>query len=520
MSHDEHMQVWRKIEAHLRSDDHHAAAKLCHSLSASVQASFWMQFALSQAWQRLGQFDNMLDAARRAARLQPEHHGARLRMVECLIYCAETGLAIDELASLELTQVGPDTLQTMAQMYLHCARYADAARCHERAVTLRPGFGPYVFNLASSCVALGEHQRAQALFDAVIERDPDDAAAWLNRSLLRPATQASNHTAAMMALLSRCSPGDKAQVPLCFALAKEFEDMGDHAQSFAFLERGAHARRASLAYRVENDIAAMDQIKRSFDSRAMANAPNPDPDESSIFVLGLPRSGTTLVERILASHSEVGSLGEVNNFAFALMKLAAGAGSKLDLIARSATLPFAQLGQLYRHSGASLCARRRVINKTPENYLYLGLIRHALPGARIIHLRRHPLDSCFAMYKTLFRMGYPFSYSLEDVGRYYLAYHSLMTHWREVMPDGFFEVDYEAVVRSQEASSRDLIAYCGLDWQDACLDFHRNTSPSATASAAQVRRPVYQTSIARWRAYATQLEPLADFLTANGIDCT
>ncbi|MES2074086.1 MAG: sulfotransferase [Pseudomonadota bacterium] len=518
MSHDEHMQQWRKIEAHQRSDGRQAASGLGLSLSAASPASFSMQFA--PAWQKLGQFDHMLDAARQASRWQPEHHGARLRLVECLIYCAETGLAIEELATLESTQVAPDTLQAIAQMYLRCARITDAARCHEKAVTLQPGFAPYLFNLASSCVALGEHQRAEALFDAVIERDPEDTAAWLSRSLLRPATQASNNTSGMTALLSHLSPGDTAQIPLCYALAKEFEDMGEHEQSFAFLERGARARRASLAYRVENDIAAIDQIKKSFDARAMAGAADPDPDESSTFVLGLPRSGTTLVERILACHSEVGSLGEVNNFAFSLMKLAAGPGSKLDLIARSATLPFAKLGQLYRHSAASLCERRRVINKTPENYLFLGLIRLALPGARIVHLRRHPLDSCFAMYKTLFRMGYPFSYSLADLGRYYVAYHGLMTHWREVMPDGFFEVDYETLVLSPEAASRDLVAHCGLNWEDACLDVHRKTSPSATAGAAQVRRPLHQTSVQRWRAYSTQLEPLADFLTANGIDCT
>ncbi len=124
------------------------------------------------------------------------------------------------------------------------------------------------------------------------------------------------------------------------------------------------------------------------------------------------------------------------------------------------------------------------------------------------------------MYKTLFRMGYPFSYSLDDLGRYYLAYHRLMAHWREVMPEGFIEIDYETLVQSQEATSRELVARCGLEWEDACLDFHRNISPSATASAAQVRRPVYQTSVQRWRAYSTQLAPLADFLTANGVDCT
>ena len=506
------------IEPPLRPDDRRAATELNPALSASSRPAPAMQFA--PAWQKLGQFDHMLDAARQASRLQPEHHGARLRMVECLIYCAETGLAIKELAALESTPVSPETLQAIAQMYQRCARFTDATRCYEKAVALRPGCARYLFNLASHCVALGEYPRAEALFGAVIERDPENTAAWLNRSLLRAATQASNDTSRMTALLLRFSPGDKAQIPLYYALAKEFDDLGDYEQSFAFLERGARARRASLSYQVESDIAAIEQTKKSFGARTLASATHPDPDESSTFVLGLPRSGATQVERILASHSEVGSLGEVDNFAFSLMKLAAGPGSKLDLIARSATLPFAKLGQLYRNSTASLCGRRRVINKTPENYLHLGLIRLALPGARIFHLRRHPLDACFEMYRTLFCMGYPFSYSLAELGRYYVAYHRLMTHWREVMPDGFYEVDFEILVQQPETVIRDLVVHCGLSWEAACLDFHLNASPSVKLGTPQLRCSRHPASAPRWRKYSRQLEPLADFLTANGIDCT
>eukprot|EP01034_Spumella_vulgaris_P031480 gene31481-38879_t len=284
------------IEQPLRPDDRRVATELNPALSASLRPAPAMQFA--PAWQKLGQFDHMLDAARQASRLQPEHHGVRLRMVECLIYCAETGLAIKELAELESTPVSPETLQAIAQMYQRCARFTDAARCYEKAVALRPGCAPYLFNLASHCVALGEHQRAGALFGAVIERDPENTAAWLNRSLLRAATQASNDTSRMTALLLRFSPGDKAQIPLYYALAKEFDDLGDYEQSFAFLERGARARRASLSYQVESDIAAIEQTKKSFGARTLASATHPGPDESSTFVLGLPRSGATQVVRV------------------------------------------------------------------------------------------------------------------------------------------------------------------------------------------------------------------------------
>ena len=158
------------------------------------------------------------------------------------------------------------------------------------------------------------------------------------------------------------------------------------------------------------------------------------------------------------------------------------------------------------------------IDKTPVNFLYIGLIARALPNARIIHLRRHPMDSGYALYKTLFRMGCPYSYDLADIAAYQLAHRRLMDHWRAVLPGRFLDVDYEALVTYQEAVSRRIIAHCGLDWQDACLRFHENSSPAATASAVQVRQPIHANSVGLWRRYAEQLEPLKAALTAGGMD--
>ncbi|HZX29684.1 MAG TPA: sulfotransferase, partial [Telluria sp.] len=285
------------------------------------------------------------------------------------------------------------------------------------------------------------------------------------------------------------------------------------------LAQGARARRAQLSYRVEHEVAALDAIAASFASAEHA-APAPADGPTPVFVVGLPRSGTTLVERILGSHSLVGSVGEVNNLAFAVMQLAAGPGGKLGMIARAARADPRRLQETYlRGLGGYGVAKPYLINKTPENYLYLGLIARSMPQARVLHLHRHPLDSCFAMYKTLFRMGYPYSYSLEDLGQYYLAYHRLMAHWRATVPASFIDVGYESLVADQEGATRRMLSYCGLDWEDGCLDFHRNAAPSATASAAQVRRPLYRSAVARWRRYERQLQPLADFLTAHGIDC-
>jgi hypothetical protein len=267
-------------------------------------------------------------------------------------------------------------------------------------------------------------------------------------------------------------------------------------------------------------------IARCFD-RNLLSAPSAGHNSRRpLFILGLPRSGTTLVDRIVSSHSQVASLGEHTTLALAVMRMAgrqpgpAGddPAEKIDLIEQSARLDFEALGRAYcdsidgfgNHAG-------RLTDKTPLNFLYLGLIHRALPRAKIIHLRRHPLDSCYAMYKTLFRAGYPFSYSLQEIGRYYIAYYSLMQHWRDCIPGAFLDVDYEDLVNDTPAQARRIIDYLELDWEDACLDFHRRGGAAATASAAQVRQPVYSTSVGMWRNYARQLAPFRERLREHGI---
>jgi sulfotransferase family protein len=167
--------------------------------------------------------------------------------------------------------------------------------------------------------------------------------------------------------------------------------------------------------------------------------------------------------------------------------------------------------QGYGHS------RPFVVDKTPLNYLYLGLIAKALPRAHVVHVRRHPMASCYAMFKTLFRMGYPFTYHLGDLGSYYLAYQRLMNYWRALLPGRFLDLDYESLVEDQEGTTRRLLAHCGLEWRDACLRFHENPAPTATASAAQVRQPIYRDSLDLWRNYRQELAPLARMLAHNGV---
>jgi hypothetical protein len=218
--------------------------------------------------------------------------------------------------------------------------------------------------------------------------------------------------------------------------------------------------------------------------------------------------------------------GELPHFALGVVAAAAtvaaqsrGPVSRRELIRLSGAIDFESLGRDYlRRVRAVGIVAQRFTDKMPLNYLYCGLIRRALPRARIVHVRRRPMAACYAIFKTLFQDGYPFSYDLSELGRYYIAYRRLMQHWQATLPGSILELSYEALIGAQRHETQRLLAFCGLDWEEACMQFHSNRAPTTTASAAQVRRPLYDTAVSQWRNYGRQLEPLRRQLLAANID--
>jgi len=482
----------------------------------------WMLLTLCA--QRLRHFSLMCSAAREAAQLHTRNVSLGFKYIEALLFCGRGAQARKELKQLESANYHDARCQSrIAELYTEAGEHRDRLRCAQRALVLLPGHRHALANLAAAETACGLMKEAELHLDELLQRYPQDHGARYRRSVLRRQTTDDNHIAELEQQLQSVAPDSTDMVPLCFALAKECEDLEMHEPAFAYLERGADQRRRQMVYQVDEDERAIDAIISTF-SRAMLGAPvESSANASAIFVMGLPRSGTTLVDRILSSHSQVQSLGEINDLAYTMVRLAhedsSHALDKVELISKSAMLNFRRLGDDYAASTFEYGLKKPLfIDKTPWNFLYLGLIAKALPNAKVIHVRRHPVDSCFALYKTLFRGGSPYSYDLNDLARYYIAYHRLMAHWRDCLPGQFVDVQYEQLVKSQRSVTGEMLAYCGLQFEESCLQFHRNPEPAATASAAQVREPIHARSVSGWKKYSIQLSPLVQALGNAGIN--
>jgi tetratricopeptide (TPR) repeat protein len=450
-----------------------------------------------------GRPDAAIVCADRAVALMPKDPIAHVLRAKCRLVRGEARQAYEatDAASI-MAGDAPATLDAVGAMFGLLGFHQRAKEFFRRAAATVPAVPQYLFNLAATERMIGALDAAERHCDAAIALDPHYALAHYLRSDLRTHTADRNHIAEMEALIGDGRLAPPSAILLHFALAKEYEDLDRQSRAFASVEAGCQLQHRSMPHDHAAGLAEIDRIIRTH-TRSWIRTASPGYSAAApVFVAGLPRTGTTLVERIIASHPAIGSVGETGAFAAELRRATKGPSADGDP---------REIGRRYLDAvtAARALQQGRFIDKTLQNYLYCGLIHAALPAARIILVQRHPIDACWAIYKAHFRGQFPFSYHQIELAEYYLAYRRLSRHWRATLPpDVFLEINYEDIVRDQAAASRRLLAFVGLPWDDEVLRFHESPAPSATASAVQVRRPIYSSSLGRWRLHAEHLAPL------------
>lgn len=517
-------QQLQAVEARLRAGDLSGAALACRTLTEASPdyAPGWAtacRVALASA--RPAQ---AVEYAERALTLAPEH--ARLLILTAVaLRAAGADERADATAANAAMRCASDAIswQELGSYYSAAGAFPAALASFTRAVELDPRSTDFRFNRATLLRITGELAEAEREYDRLIAQNPGEYEAYYNRADLRRQSQEKNHVAELKSMLDKGVDHPRGEVFVRQALAKELEDLGEYRRSFDQVKRAASLRRQHLHYDVQRDVDTAAWIAAAFSAERLGASSPGQPSDAPIFIVGMPRTGTTLLERILGQHSEVFAAGELPHFANALTEAATRLRgvkqlSRRDLIEASAELDMRSLGDAYLARAVPGTGNRaHFTDKLPLNYLYCGPIHQALPHARLIHLTRHPMDTCYAIYKTLFKDAYPFSYDFCELARYYAAYRRLMQHWHAAMPGVILEVSYEGLVTQLESETRRILAHCGLEWQASCGEFHRNPNPTATASAAQVRRPLYDTSIGLWERYENELQPLRDALVAEGV---
>lgn len=412
--------------------------------------------------------------------------------------------------------------EALAEVSLALGRHEWANTLYRHATALQPKGSRHWYHLASSERSFGRLAQAEAACDRAIALDAREYRSYLLRSELRAQTPEANHVEALRRALARTDLDDRARVLLGYALGKELDDLGHYADAFKSFAMAAHLRRRHLTYDVAVDEHKLQRIIEAFPSGPGRTAKGRIESSRFVFIVGLPRSGTTLLERILTGLPGVRSNGETDHFARTLLTAEPvehpGVDrSTLDVFARAAAVDWDAVAAGYTRLAGPPGAHELILEKQPMNYLYLGAIHRALPQARLVLVSRSPLDGCFAMYRTLFGEAYQFTYDFQDLARYYAAYSKLMDHWRGAFGQSIEEVRYEALVSDPLRVGSTLARALGLRWRDGAVKIEENAAVCLTQSAAQVRRPIYQSSAGSWRRYRKHLEPLIGALRQHDI---
>lgn len=464
-------------------------------------------------------YDPALAHFKRALELKPNYPEAYIGLGK--VHRGKQNLPLAEkctLKAIELNGTKPEFYDSLGSIYVEMGESEKAAEFFDKALAMNPDLSSALLGKGNLLVELGQSEEAEKLLLRAREDNTDHSRLAANFGLvqLHKVKKDDQSMVELLEAYSRVEELPPSQVEyLHFALGKCYDDIKEPAIAFEHYQKGCQLKRNRISYNADDQTRFFDHLIKLFDKpmlkslRQFANT-----SDFPIFVLGMPRSGTTLTEQIIASHSKVFGAGELRHFIeLSNMSVNTPSGPVFypDNLKLLSDEQLASIGPKYVERLRKYSAdAEHVTDKMPGNFVNLGLIHALLPNAKIIHIERNPFDNCLSCYTRLFQHGQNFTYDLTELGRYYADYRRLMQHWRKVLPkNAFLDVSYEELVADTETQAKRIIDYCGLEWDANCLEFHKMERQVRTASVTQVRQPIYKTSVERWKRFEKELEPLA-----------
>lgn len=507
----------------LLQGDHRNAYQLLIDALQQHPACAAIYFLLSRIAYDFKNHPKEVEMLTHAYRLEPENTAYSVYLARAQMLAGNTADAVYFLARAErCTDHTAETWDLMGVSYNRLCMYQQAASCFRKAIGFGQAHAGVFFNLASSLKFCGDFAGARDAYEHAIALKPDYYKAHAALTSLGGITHTANHIARLRELLLTALAPDDC-LCIAHALSKELEALNQFDESIAVLKQAKQKKSGQLAYQFPRDQVIFEKLQCYFLSKS-AGVEGGYATERAIFIVGMPRTGTTLVERIISNHSDVATGGELYNFSVALKRqLGANHNEFIDseYIDRLESVDREALGRDYIASTDYLLGEKRfLVDKLPLNVLYAGLIIEALPKAKIICLDRNPLDTITSNYRQLFSFHdstFGYSLLLESTAGYYVEFNRLIDCWRKLYPNNFYVINYESLVSHSVAEIQRLLNFCGLEWEDACLNVEQNNKPVATASAVQVRQPISAASVGQWKNYAAYLEPAMTILADAGI---
>jgi Tfp pilus assembly protein PilF len=471
-----------------------------------------------------GQLDIALTSLETAVELDSlvSEYWAFLALVYSLIgNMVKAGTAVEKAQRIGSEQA--DILRPIAHVLTVLGHFKDAAKNLRKAVKNSPNDAIYHHSLGVCLLEIGDYRGAKQYFQNAVDLDSNDAKSrWMLSSLV--SAKDNKMAEQITSLMKNTEKQPRAHAYLGYAAGKLFEDTQCWNKAFYAYQQGAIGKRSIVnynSYQAKKTFEAIKEVCTRNWLKASINEFNDNDGTNPIFIIGQPRTGSTLVDRIISSHSLVHSAGEPVQLAMSLRANAAVRTKEFisaELIQKSEYITGQELAESYL-SGLDVIKGNTpyFIDKFPMNFMLIGFIVKAFPNAKIIHVKRSPADTCFAVYKQLFGDIYPHSYDQSEMAEHYVLYHDLMKYWHTIMPGKIFDISYEDIVADNNSQARKLIKHIGLDWEDNCDSFEYNHSAVVTASAAQVREKIHNRSVGRWKNYEEQLAPTLDILMSAGI---